>query len=246
MDDILSLALESSGIPSSQPGTPDSRGPSLSLEALFGVPSGPGAEALLATTNSSSPPVQGRWLDSVGSTGQSTATSEFPPLDVDPFAPSTGSKKFSLEEVLDVVLNEPRGSAVEQQSTNFDSSSSLAMDTNLNPELDMALNAALFGSTDLPSTPSDSPHDAFLSSHTALSPQIGRQTSASAVTLPSVARSTVAVPSPLVRSTFAPRQLPHSTMGAPMRSVSQPAPIPGGAASSSQIPGFASSARPPL
>ena len=252
MDDILSLALESSGIPSSQPGTQDSRGPSLSLEALFGVPSGPGGGTMLATTTSNPPPVQGRRLDSVGSSGQSTATSEFHALDVDPFAtaPFNESKKFSLEEVLDVVLNEPRGSVVEQQSNNltplFDSSSSLAMDANLNPELDMALNAALFGSTELPSTSSESPHDTFLSSHNALMPQIGRQTSASAVTLPSVARSTVAVPSPLVHSTFAPRQLPHSAMGAPLRSVSQPAAITGGAASSSQTPGFASSTRLPL
>ena len=121
MDDILSLALESSGIPSSQPGTQDSRGPSLSLEALFGVPSGPGVGTMLATTTSDSPPVQGRRMDSVRSSGQTTASSEFPALNVDPFAtaPFNESKKFSLEEVLDVVLNEPRGSVVEQQSTNL-------------------------------------------------------------------------------------------------------------------------------
>lgn len=261
MDDILSLALESSGIPS-EPGKQGTRGvvPNPSLEALFSVPSdrsGPDVGALLATASSSAPTVQEKGMDSGGSSEQSTATSELPPMDINPFASTHfgGSQKFSLEEVLDVVLNEPPAmSAVEtNESTGiaqlFDSSSPLEMDPSLSSELDMALNTALFGSTGLPSTPSDSRtalHDTFLPSRATSMPQMGRQTPASAVSLPSTARHSVATPSPLVHSTVAPWQPPHPAMIAPVRGVSQPAFIPGIMAASSRTPGLAPAVRPPL
>lgn len=255
--DILSLALESSGIPSKS-GRQGSQGVDLTptLEALFSVPpdrSGHDVHALLATSTSIAPPTQGRGSGSVGSSGQSTAFS----LAMDPFAsdPFGDSKKLSLEEVLDVVLNEPgpvdvRGT---RQSTNiaplFDSSSPYAMDAGLSPELDLALNAALFGSTDLPTTPSDSHvavHGAFLPTHATSMPQVGRQSPASAVSLPSVARHTVAAPSPLVHSTVAPRQPHYPATSAPLRAVSQPAAMTGVVTGSSQTPGLALAARPPM
>lgn len=258
MDDILSLALESSGIPS-EPGKQGTHGvvPNPSLEALFSVPSdrsGPDVGALLATASSSAPTVQEREMDSGDSTEQSTATSELPPMDINPFASTHfgGSKKFSLEEVLDVVLNEPpaMGAVKTNESTDiaqlFHSSSPLEMDSSLSSELDMALNSALFGSTDLPSNPSDSRtalHDTFLPSCATSMPQMDRQTPASVL---SAARYTVATPSPLVHSTVATWQPPYSAMTAPVRGGSQPAFIPGVAAASSRTPGLAPAVRPPL
>ena len=263
LDDILSLAIESSGI-ASETERQGNHGaiPNPSLESLFGgAPpnrTGPDLGSLLATATPNAPPTQDRRLISGDGSGQYTAPSGLPPVDINPFAAAQFgvNQRFSIEEVLNAVIDEP---PTTRSVGTADGSSDLAdlfaqptnpimMSESLSSELDMALDAALFGSADIPVATSSTltpPQDMLFPSPTTSVPQFGKQTPPTAVSVPPAVRH-LAAPSPLVYSTVAPPPMPRPATSAPARPFSQPAALPAAMMASSRAAGQPMVARQPM